>query len=169
MLRAIVNKSWRQHSTKYQLYGHLPTITKTIQVRRTRHAEHCCRSRGELISDALLWTPHMAEQRQDGELEHTYSSSVRIRDVTLKTCQKRWTIGRNGYRGSRISVLAARHDDGDDDTYKDRLIGLVGRVLANSSGDLGSTPQHLIPKTLKMILDTSLLNTLKYKVRIKVL
>ena len=37
MLRAILNKSWRQHPTKHQLYGHLPPITKTIQVRRTRH------------------------------------------------------------------------------------------------------------------------------------
>ena len=34
-----------------------PPITKTIQVRRTRHAEHCWRSRDELISDVLLWTP----------------------------------------------------------------------------------------------------------------
>ena len=36
MLRAILNKSWRQHPTRHQLYGHLPPITKTIQVRRTR-------------------------------------------------------------------------------------------------------------------------------------
>ena len=57
MLRAILNKSWRQHSTKHQLYGHLPPIMKTIQVRQTRHAEHCWRSRDELISDVLLWTP----------------------------------------------------------------------------------------------------------------
>ena len=57
MLRAILNKSWRQHPTKHQLYGHLPPITKTIQVRRTRHAGHCRRSRDELISDLLLWTP----------------------------------------------------------------------------------------------------------------
>ena len=55
-LRAILNKSWRQHPTRHQLYGHLPPITKTIQVRRTRHAGHCWSSRGELISDALLWT-----------------------------------------------------------------------------------------------------------------
>ena len=34
MLRAILNKSWRQHPTRHQLYGHLPPITKTIQVRR---------------------------------------------------------------------------------------------------------------------------------------
>ena len=38
MLRAILNKSWRQHPTRHQLCGHLPPITKTIQVRRTRHA-----------------------------------------------------------------------------------------------------------------------------------
>ena len=57
MLRAILNKSWRQHPTKHQLYGHLPPITKTIQVRRTRHAEHCWRSRVQLISDVLLLTP----------------------------------------------------------------------------------------------------------------
>ena len=57
MLRAILNKSWLQHSTRHQLYSHLLPITKTIQVRRTRHSEHCRRSRGELISDVLLWIP----------------------------------------------------------------------------------------------------------------
>ena len=54
MLQAILNKFWRQHPTKHQLYGHLPPIMKTIQVRRTRHTE---RSRDELLSDVLLWTP----------------------------------------------------------------------------------------------------------------
>ena len=57
MLRAILNKSWRQHPTRHQLYGHLHPITKTFQVRRTRHAGHSWRSRDELISDVLLWTP----------------------------------------------------------------------------------------------------------------
>ena len=57
MLRAILNKSWRQHPTRHQLYGHLPPIMKTIQIRWTRHAGHCWRSRDELISDVLLWTP----------------------------------------------------------------------------------------------------------------
>ena len=56
VLRAILNKSWRQHPTRHQLYGHLPPITKTIQVRRTRHAGHCWRSKDELISDVLVWT-----------------------------------------------------------------------------------------------------------------
>ena len=57
MLRAILNKSWRQHPTRHQMYGHLPLIMKTIQARRTRHAGHCWRSRDELISEVLLWTP----------------------------------------------------------------------------------------------------------------
>ena len=56
MLRAILNKYWRQHPTMQQLYGHLPPITKTIKVRRTRHAGHCWRSRDELIINVLLWT-----------------------------------------------------------------------------------------------------------------
>ena len=111
MLWAILNKSWWQHPTRHQLYGHLPPITKSIQVRRTRHAGHCWRSRDELISDVLLWTPHIAEQKQDDQLEYTYSSYVRIQDVAQKNCQRRWTIGRSGERGSGISVLAARHDD----------------------------------------------------------
>ena len=87
MLRAILNKSWRQHPTRHQLYGHLPPITKPIQVRRTRHAGHCWRSKDELISDVLLLS--MAKQKQDNQLEHTYSSYMRIRDVALKTCQRR--------------------------------------------------------------------------------
>ena len=57
MLRAILNKPWQQHPTRHQLYGHLLPITKTIQVRRTRHAGHCWRSRDELIRDVLLWIP----------------------------------------------------------------------------------------------------------------
>ena len=57
MLREILNKSWRQHPTRHQLYGHQPPITKTIQIRRTRHAGHCWRNKDELISDVLLLTP----------------------------------------------------------------------------------------------------------------
>ena len=94
MLRAILNKSWQRHPTRHQLYGHLPPITKSIQVRRTRHAGHCWRSRDELIRDVLF-----------------VRSIVRIQDVVLKTCLGRWTIGRSGERGSGISVLPARYND----------------------------------------------------------
>ena len=57
----------------------------------------------------------MDVQEWDDQHEHTYSNYVRTQDVTLKTCRRRWMIGRNGERGSRISALAVRHDDDDDD------------------------------------------------------
>ena len=71
MLQAILNKSWRQHPTKQQLYGHLPLATKTIKVRRTRHAGHCWRSKDELISDVTLWTPSQGRTKA-GRLARTY-------------------------------------------------------------------------------------------------
>ena len=59
-------------------------------------------------------SPHMAAQKQDDQLERTFSSYVMIQDVVLKTYLGRWTIGRSGERGSGISVLPARYDDDDD-------------------------------------------------------
>ena len=63
MLRAILNRSWQQHPTQRQLYGHLPPITKTIQARRTRHAGHCWKSKDEIVSDVLLWTPAYGQSK----------------------------------------------------------------------------------------------------------
>ena len=112
-----LSKFWRRHPTRHQLYGHLPPITKTIQVRRTRHAGHYWRSMDELISDVLLWTPTYGRAKA-GRPARTYIQQLlRIRDVALKTCWRRWTIERRDERGSGISVLAARHDDDDDDLY----------------------------------------------------
>ena len=71
MLQAVLNKSWRQHPTKQQLYGHLPPIMKTIQVSQTRHAGYCWRSKDELISDILLWTPSHG-QAKTGRPARTY-------------------------------------------------------------------------------------------------
>ena len=71
ILRAILNKSQWQHHTRHQLYGHLSPITKTIQVRLTRHAGHCWRSKDKLISDVLLWTPTY-DQAKAGRPARTY-------------------------------------------------------------------------------------------------
>ena len=71
MLRAILNKSWRQHPTKQQLYSYLPPITKTINIRRTRHAGYCWIVRVELISDVLLWTPSHGREKA-GRPARTY-------------------------------------------------------------------------------------------------
>ena len=57
----------------------------------------------------------MDGQRQDDQLEPIYNNSVPIQDIALKTFRERWTIEAGGKRGSGGSVLAARHDDGDDD------------------------------------------------------
>ena len=46
-------------------------------------------------------------------------------------------------------------------------IGPVSRVFANDLEDLGSIPGRVIPKALKIVLDTSLLNTQQYKVCIE--
>ena len=59
MLRVILNKSWRQHHTRHQLYGHLPPITKIIQVRRTRQAGHCWRSKGRAHKCCTPMSPHI--------------------------------------------------------------------------------------------------------------
>ena len=63
MLRAVLNQSWRQNPTKQQLYGHLPPITKTIQVSQTRHAGHCWRSKDELRSNVLLSTSSLGRAK----------------------------------------------------------------------------------------------------------
>ena len=109
MLQAILNKSWRQHLTKQQLYGDLPPITKTIKLRRTRNAGHFWKSRDVFISDILLWTPSHG-QAKAGRPAWTYMQQP-IRDVASKTCRKQWTVERGSERGSRISVLMARLDD----------------------------------------------------------
>ena len=67
--------------------------------------------------------PLMAEREQDDQLEHTYSSHVKIRDVVQKTRRRRWMIGKSGERGSGISVRVVRHDDDDDDIYTERERG----------------------------------------------
>ena len=57
MLRKILNKSWSQHPTKQQLYGHVLPIMQTIQVSRIRYASNCWKCRDELIRDIPLWAP----------------------------------------------------------------------------------------------------------------
>ena len=55
ILCAVLNKLWKQHPTKQQLYNYLPSISQTIQIRQTRHAGYCWRREDKLISDILQW------------------------------------------------------------------------------------------------------------------
>ena len=112
MMQAILNHSWRQHPTKHQLYGFLPPITKTIKVRRTRHTGHCWRSRDELISDVLLWTPTLGRAKV-GRPVWTFIQQL---------CEGK--VARE--RESGISVLVARHDDDDyDDEDCQRSLSII--------------------------------------------
>ena len=115
MLRAILNKSWQQHPTRHQLYGHLPPITKTIQVRRTRHAGHCWRSRDELIRDVLLWIPTHGRAKA-GRPARTYIQQLCEDTGCCPEDLPRAMNDREEWRerGSGISVLPARYDDDDD-------------------------------------------------------
>ena len=114
MLRAILNKPGGNtpQSTNYVATCHPSRKLSKLDEPDMQETD------GEAGTSSLVMysyrPPHMAVQKQDDQLEHTYSSSVRIRVVALKTCQRRWTIGRSGERGSGISVLVARHDDDDE-------------------------------------------------------
>ena len=117
MLRAILNKSWRQHPTRHKLYDHLSPITKTIQLRRTRHAGHCWRNRDELISDVLQWTPTYCRAKA-GRPARIYIQQLCEDTGRSPEDLPEAMIRKSGERGSGISVLAARYDDGDDDILK---------------------------------------------------
>ena len=97
MLRAVLNKF-----TIQQLYGHLPTI----QVRWTRHAGDCWRSKDELLKDVLLWTLSHGQVKV-GRPARTYLQLF----CAWRICREWWTIEMGGKRGSGKSVLAVWHDD----------------------------------------------------------
>ena len=87
-----------------------PPITKTIQVRLTRHAGHCGRSKDELIRDVLLWTLSHG-QAKIGQPAGTY-----LQQLCVDTgCSKEDLLGDRDEceKGSRKSVIAARHDDNE--------------------------------------------------------
>ena len=121
MLRPILNKSWKQHPSKQQLYGYLPPISKTIKIRRTRHTGHCWRSKDGLISDIQLWTSSHGRART-GWPGRTYlqplCSDTRCSLEDMPEAMDdtdRWRL-RERERELGKSVLAARHDD-DDGIY----------------------------------------------------
>ena len=146
MLRAILNKSWQQHPTRHQLYGHLPPITKTIQVRRTRHAGHCWRSRDELIRNLLLWTPTHGRAKA-GRPAWTYIQQLCEDTGCCPEDQPRAMNDREEWR-ERVRDIRATSA-----TwwwwwlicYLD--IGTMVRVFAIAPGDLSSIPGRVIPKT----------------------
>ena len=85
-----LNKSWNQHLTKQQLYGHLPPICKTIQIRQTRHAGHCWISKDKLISHIILWTLSHGSASV-GQPMRTYLRQICTdTGCNLEDCWKQW-------------------------------------------------------------------------------
>ena len=76
LLRAICNKSWRQHPTKQQLYGHLPPIPNTIKIRRTKHVGPCWKSRDEHISDDELWYPSHGRTKAGRRAKNLHTAAL---------------------------------------------------------------------------------------------
>ena len=114
MLRAILNKS---SGNTPQGTNYTATYVPSRKLYKLDEPDTQDTAGEARTSSSVMYSygrPHMAKQKQDDQLQHKYSSYVRIRDIALKTCQKRWMIGRSGERGSGISVLAARHDDDDE-------------------------------------------------------
>ena len=121
-LWAIFNKSWKQHCTKHQLYGHLPPISKTIQIRWTRHVGHSCRSKDELISDILPRTPSYGCETV-GWPTRTYlqqlctGTGCSLEDLPeMRDDRDKWQERereRERERESGKSVLAEQHDADD--------------------------------------------------------
>ena len=107
MLRAILNKSWKQHPTKHWLYNHLLPISETIQ---TKCMGHCWRSKNELISDILPWTPSHRHASVGWPIR-TYqqqccmNTGYRLEDLP-EMMNDIWMA-----RESGESLLVAQHDD----------------------------------------------------------
>ena len=115
-----VSSRRKQHPTKHQLRGRLPPVTKTIQVRRTRHAGHCWRNRDEFISEELLWTPTYGPAKA-GRPARTYiQQPCEDTGCNPEDLPEAMNDRKSGERGSGISVWAARHDDDDDDFYRSK-------------------------------------------------
>ena len=76
MLRAITNKSCRDHLTNEQLYCNIPNISKSICMQRLRFAGHYWKSQDEIASDLVLWQPQHGN-RSRGRPAKTYIDQLR--------------------------------------------------------------------------------------------
>ena len=75
MLRAILNIHWRIYPSQERLYGDLVRITSVIKERRTRFSGHCYRTKDEVVSDLILWTPKHGKSKV-GRPSKTYTKQL---------------------------------------------------------------------------------------------
>ena len=75
MLRAALNRSWRDHPTNKELYGNTPPLSQSIRRHRLRFAGHCWRSKQELAGDLVVWAPSHG-RRSQGRPRMTYPEQL---------------------------------------------------------------------------------------------
>ena len=103
MLWAILNKSWKQHPTKQQLYGHLPLISKSIQDEQDKR--ETVREASTNSQMTFFYKPRHMD---------VPVLAVWTQDVIWKTSQERWMIGTDEEKELGKSALSVRLDDDDD-------------------------------------------------------
>ena len=122
MLRAILNKSWKQHPTKQQLYGHLPPTTKTIQVRRT-------------ISDILLWTPSHERAKAGQPAYNAYKQQLCVDTGCKPEDLPEAMDDREGWR-ERVKDIP----DDDDFSFRDLSFLKIQMLLISFSVSFNPSP-----------------------------
>ena len=97
MLRTALNRSWKDHPTNVELYGHIPPISESLQQQRMRFAGHCWHGEEELARDVLLWKPTHRLQPK-GRPKKTY---MRVMEYRASSTWWWWwmmmMIGREGW------------------------------------------------------------------------
>ena len=115
ILYAILNKSWKQHPTKQQLYSHLLPISQIMKDGRIRYPGHYWRSKDDLFSDILLWNPtrgHSSVSRPAKTYLHQHCADTGRSLENLP----RVIDHREGWQEkSGTSLLSTRLYDDDDD------------------------------------------------------
>ena len=109
MLHAILNKSWKQHPTKHQMYGHLLPISQIIQIRWARHTGHWWKSKDKLIKDILLGTPKHGHT-SIGRQTKTFINQL-CEDIGC--CLEDLPIGMDDKKEPKESMLLANLDNDD--------------------------------------------------------
>ena len=103
---------WTNPGSNIPQNVHLPPISKTIQIKQTRHAGHCLSSKVELVRDVLLWTP--SHGRVGVGRPRTYLQQLCVDTGYSLEDLPEVMDDKDEWQESRKSVLAARHDDDDD-------------------------------------------------------
>ena len=113
-------KSLKQHLKKQQLYGHLPPISKTIQI---KHAGHSWRNKDQLIIDVLQWTPSHGLASVERPAR-TYIQQVCTDTGCCLEDLSEATDDRDEWREKDFGkpVLVTQHDDDDDDDDVETLL-----------------------------------------------